>query len=115
VAEAPRLICASSDLEEGGRGVRFTVRQHGREEPAFVVRYDGRARAFFNRCAHVPMELDWQPGVFFDPQGLYLVCTTHGATYHPASGACIYGPCKGRGLVPLTVHEADGQIFLTPP
>lgn len=115
MAEDPRLICAAAELEEGGRGVRFTVERHGRQEPAFAVRYQGRVHAYLNRCAHVPMELDWQPGVFFDLQGLYLVCTTHGATYHPATGVCVYGPCKGRGLVPLPIEETDGHIFLTPP
>jgi nitrite reductase/ring-hydroxylating ferredoxin subunit len=115
MAAQARLICAAGELQEGGRGVRFTVERYGRQEPAFVVRYDGRARAYLNRCAHVPMQLDWQPGEFFGPQGLYLICTTHGATYDPATGACLGGPCKGRGLVPLSVLEADGQIFLSPP
>jgi len=107
-----RLICPAAALEEGGRGVRFTVQRHGRDEPAFVVRYEGAPRAFLNRCAHVPMELDWQPGVFFDAEGLYLVCATHGAIYHPATGACLGGPCRGRGLVPLEVTEAEGSIVL---
>jgi nitrite reductase/ring-hydroxylating ferredoxin subunit len=114
MADGARLICAASELEEGGRGVRFTVTRHGREEPAFVVRYEGAPRAFLNRCAHVPMELDWQPGVFFDASGLYLVCATHGATYHPATGACLGGPCRGRGLVTLAVTESEGSIVLTP-
>ena len=57
VAE-PRLICAAAELQERGRGVRFTVERYGRQEPAFVVRYDGQVRAYLNRCAHVPMELD---------------------------------------------------------
>lgn len=114
MAEPPRLICASSDLEEGGKGVRFNVTRHGREEPAFVVRYDGVPRAFLNRCAHVPVELDWQTSDFFDLQGLYLVCAYHGAAYDPVGGLCIGGPCKGRSLIPLTVSESDGRIFLTP-
>jgi len=112
MAQSPRLICASGELEEGGRGVRFEVERHGRQEPAFVVRYDGVARAYLNRCAHVPMELDWQPGVFFEPQGLYLMCATHGAIYDPATGLCTGGPCRGRSLAPLSVSETGGQIFL---
>ena len=114
MAEPPRLICAGAALEEGGHGQRFSVQRHGRDEPAFVVRYEGKVRAYLNRCAHVPMELDWQRGVFFDAAGLYLVCATHGAMYHPATGACLGGPCRGRGLVPLSVVETDGQIFLSP-
>lgn len=105
------LICDAGALSEGGRGVRFTVQRHGRDEPAFAVRYDGAVRAFLNRCGHVPVELDWTEGRFFDLSGLYLICSTHGAMYLP-SGRCVGGPCSGRGLVPLAVEEADGKVFL---
>ncbi len=112
MADAPRLICAGAELAEGGSGVRFERALGGRSEPAFVIRYDGQARAFVNSCAHVAVELDWRPGVFFDADGLYLVCATHGALYDPATGACAGGPCQGRGLTPLAVREVDGNIFL---
>lgn len=112
MADAPRLICAAADLAEGGSGVRFERALGGRSEPAFVIRHDGQARAFVNSCAHVAVELDWQRGVFFDADGLYLMCATHGALYHPATGACAGGPCQGRGLTPLAVREVDGNIFL---
>ena len=112
MAHPARLICTSDELAEGGSGVRFEVALGGRTEPAFVVRYDGTPRAYVNRCAHVPMELDWQPGSFFDADGLYLICATHGAMYDPASGACAGGPCRGQGLQPVAVREADGRIFL---
>lgn len=112
MAGTSRLICAGAQLAEGGTGVRFEREQCGRNEPAFVIRYDGQARAFVNRCAHVPVELDWQPGVFFDADGLYLICATHGALYDPASGACVGGPCRGQGLTALAVSEIDGNIFL---
>jgi nitrite reductase/ring-hydroxylating ferredoxin subunit len=112
MAQPARVICASGDLAEGGTGVRFErAARHG-TEPAFVVRFDGQARAFVNRCAHVPMELDWQPGVFFDADGLYLVCATHGAMYDPATGACAGGPCRGQGLTPIPVREENGHILL---
>lgn len=107
-----RLICASDDLVDGGTGVRFTVTHHGKEEPAFVIRYCGKPHAYLNRCAHVPVELDWQSGQFFDFSGLYLICTTHGALYAPESGRCVGGRCDRKGLFPLTVAERDGQILL---
>lgn len=107
----PRLICASGDLEEGGLGVRFSVMHRGQEAPAFVVRFEGQVRAYLNRCAHVPMELDWLPGEFFDHSKLYLVCATHGALYAPESGQCLGGRCQGRGLTPLVVEERDGAVY----
>jgi len=88
------------------------VDRYGERAAAFVIRYRGRAHAYLNRCGHVPVELDWQPGEFFDVARIYLVCATHGALYDPASGKCLGGRCNGRGLVALPVEERDGQLFL---
>ncbi len=111
MATSPRLICASGDLLEGGAGVRFSVPRAGGDVPAFAVRFDGVVQAYLNRCAHVPIELDWQPGEFFDHSKLYLVCATHGALYAPESGACLGGRCNGRGLTPVAVTEQDGLVY----
>jgi nitrite reductase/ring-hydroxylating ferredoxin subunit len=111
VAEGQRLICAASVLEEAGTGVRFEVRVAGEPVPAFAVRWRGVARGFLNRCGHIPVELDWQPGEFFDISRLYLICATHGALYDPATGACRGGRCEGRGLIPLALVERDGNIY----
>lgn len=107
-----RLICSSGELLEGGRGVRFTVDRYGVSEPAFVVRFRGRVFAYLNRCAHVPVEMDWQHGEFFDYSGLYLICATHGALYAPESGRCLGGRCDGKGLVGLSVIEQNGEVFV---
>lgn len=112
MAAGKRLICARQDLEEGGRGVRFEVTRAGEVQPAFVIRYAGKARAYLNRCGHIPVELDYQPGDFFDASRLYLVCATHGALYDPATGACLGGRCNGRGLSPLPVVEEGDGIYL---
>jgi len=112
VAERERLICAASELVELGRGVRFELERLGKSQPAFVVRFDGQLRAFLNQCGHVPVELDWQEGEFFDCTRLYLICSTHGALYHPASGSCVGGRCAGRGLIPVPVVERDGQVYV---
>ncbi len=112
MAHRERLICASEALVEGGKGVRFELRHGGQVVPAFVVRYEGRAVAYLNRCAHVPVELDFAEGEFFDDSGLYFVCATHGALYDPASGACLGGRCDGRGLTKLAVQERDGQVYV---
>ena len=112
MADAERLICASADVVEGGDGVRFPVETAWGEETGFVVRWKGQVRAYVNRCAHVPVELDWQPGKFFDDSGLYLICATHGALYSPASGQCVAGPCRGGRLAPLEVVERSDAIYL---
>ena len=112
MAENERLICAAHELEEGGKGVRFEVLRHGRLMPAFAIRHGGKVHAYLNRCGHVPVELDFQPGEFFDSSRLYLICATHGALYDPATGACLGGRCSGRGLVRLDLSERDGAIYL---
>ena len=114
MAADERLICASEALSDGGPGVRFTVTRYGRDEPAFVVRFRGRVFAYFNRCGHVPVELDWQHNEFFDDSKLYLICATHGALYAPETGRCLGGRCNGKGLMPLPVIERNGAIYFTP-
>ena len=108
------FICASDAVAEGGKGVRFPVLAFGDAATGFVVRYDGKAHAYLNRCAHVPIELDWAEGEFFESSGLYLMCATHGAIYVPDSGLCAGGPCKGGQLRPIAVRELEDKIYWQP-
>lgn len=106
------VICDSAALAEAGAGVRFTLGRGGVEVPAFAVRYRGVVHAYLNRCAHRGVELDWNPGEFFNGERDALVCATHGACYAPDTGACIGGPCRGGGLVKLAVIEKNSRVFL---
>lgn len=110
-------VCASAALADGGDGLRLRWRDaSGTVQAAFVVRVSGTVRAFLNRCAHVPVELDWMPGRFLDESGLYLVCATHGAMYDAADGRCAGGPCRGRGgLQPIPARERDGAVWVQGP
>jgi nitrite reductase/ring-hydroxylating ferredoxin subunit len=67
--------------------------------------------AYLNRCTHRALELDWEPGRFYDVDGRYLVCATHGALYTPDTGRCVGGPCTG-GLVKLATFEKNGLVYL---
>ncbi|HSW15998.1 MAG TPA: Rieske 2Fe-2S domain-containing protein [Ramlibacter sp.] len=102
-------LCNASDLVDGGRAVSFDVVFGGQTCRAFAVRWQGGAHAYLNRCAHVAMEMDWQPDRFFDDSGRWLMCGTHGATYQPDTGACAGGPCRG-GLVKITLTEQAGVV-----
>lgn len=115
-------VCAGSALLDGGLGVRFELpRSAAAAErgaaavPGFAVRVNGEVRAYVNRCAHVPVELDWQPGQFFDETGRYLVCSTHGAIYEADSGLCVAGPCRGAALSGLHVKEDAELVYVADP
>lgn len=107
-----RLICASAELVDGGKGVCFEVGNGMDGTPAFAIRFRGHVYGYLNRCGHVPVELDWKPGEFFDFSGLYLICATHGALYDPATGACLGGRCNRRGLDALRMIEENGGVYL---
>jgi len=108
-------LCPSDALVDGGRGVRFSVLFRGERAPAFAIRHGGKAFAYLNRCAHVAMELDWQPGEFFEPDAEFLICATHGALYDPATGGCRGGACAGHGgLRPIPLIEAAQGVWWLP-
>jgi nitrite reductase/ring-hydroxylating ferredoxin subunit len=107
-------VCTTDDLVDGGKGLRFPVKLPYGASTGFVVRFRGIVYAYLNRCAHVPIELDWQEGEFFDRSGLYLICATHGAVYEPENGRCAGGPCRGGKLRPITVVERQHAIFWQP-
>jgi nitrite reductase/ring-hydroxylating ferredoxin subunit len=111
VETGERLICASTALVDGGGAVRFSVLHSGEEVPAFIVRYRSNVHAYINRCAHRGINLDWDPGRFFDYAGRYLICAVHGAVYEPATGTCVGGPCN-KGLVKLAVIEKNNAVYL---
>jgi nitrite reductase/ring-hydroxylating ferredoxin subunit len=102
-------LCHSSDLVNAGLAVPFDVVFSGQTCRAFAIRFQGQTHAYLNRCAHVAMEMDWQPNRFFDETGRWLVCATHGATYAPDTGACAGGPCRG-GLVKVDLVEQGGVV-----
>ncbi len=109
------LVCSADEVVDKGQGARFDLLIHGEKNTGFVVRYEGRLYGYLNRCSHVAMELDWLPGVFFEDEGRYLMCATHGAIYEPTTGVCAGGPCLGRGgLQPLEIVEQDGKVWWLP-
>ena len=102
-------LCNSADLKDSREAVPFDVVFRGRTCRAFAIRFEGQSHAYVNECAHVAMEMDFQPNQFFDSSGQWLICATHGALYDPASGACAGGPCRG-GLEKIGLTEHEGVV-----
>jgi nitrite reductase/ring-hydroxylating ferredoxin subunit len=111
---APEFLCSAGELAERGKAYVWSVLLWGRRAKAFALRYDGRTVAYINRCAHVPTEMDWSPGEFLDIERRFILCSIHGAAYEPRDGRCIGGPCGQGRLMPVTVREADGEVYWYP-
>lgn len=102
-------LCNSRDLLDSGDACPFDVVYRGQTCRAFAVRFGGRVYAYLNRCSHVAMEMDLRPNRFFTRDGQFLVCSSHGALFDPASGRCLAGPGRGP-LIQIEVLERDGAI-----
>ncbi|MFM8736691.1 MAG: Rieske (2Fe-2S) protein, partial [Betaproteobacteria bacterium] len=70
--------------------------------------------AYLNRCAHMPAEMDWNPGEFLDADRRLILCSIHGASYDPGTGRCAGGPCGRGALVALDVREEAGRVAWYP-
>jgi len=107
-----QAVCDGAKLVNGGKGYCFALSWEDSYAPAFLVRYRDKVHGFLNRCAHQAIELDWNPGEFFDKDRRFLLCATHGAVYNPETGACVGGRCNGRGLTPIDVIEVDETVYV---
>ena len=107
-------LCRTDELPEvEGRG--FTLQQGEEEILVFVIRHEGRPRAYLNRCPHRGVNLDWAPDRFLDWTGRMIQCATHGALFRTGDGYCVAGPCAGRSLTPLPLSEVGGFIEVRVP
>ncbi|HHB11610.1 MAG TPA: Rieske (2Fe-2S) protein [Chromatiales bacterium] len=103
-------LCGLDEIPDpGARGFRVTCSSGALD--IFVVRVDGHVRAYVNRCPHRGTPLDWEPDQFLDPETTEIVCATHGARFRPSDGACLVGPCRGRGLDPVPVETESDVLY----
>jgi len=107
VAQDTPIVVARVGEVDPGDTKKFMLMVDGRETECFLVNYSGQLFAYINRCRHVPMTMDWIDNQFLTEDGRYILCATHGATYEPDSGECVFGPPCGKFLdrVPLTIEN----------
>jgi len=106
-------VCRLDDLQvKDARGILVDA-PDGAPRALVVVRQQDRVWVYLNRCPHTGVNLEWQPDRFFDLEGRFLQCATHGALFRPEDGYCVRGPCAGDSLESLPVQVENGQVFVS--
>jgi nitrite reductase/ring-hydroxylating ferredoxin subunit len=75
-----------------------------------IGRVQGEIHAYANVCRHHPVPLDSGELPVLAPDGVHLLCQSHGALYRATDGACIAGPCVGQALFRAKVVVRAGRI-----
>lgn len=102
-------LCPSHALQEGKhRKIRMVFEGH--PEECLVLRFQGRAYAYINRCVHMPRPLDCEKNMIFDHTGRYLRCSMHGIVYTPQTGTSVSTMCEGERLRAVLVYEEAGEL-----
>lgn len=113
MSEAKEWICleGAARLEVGTtRGIAIPRT----DETGFLVSTPEGLRAWRNRCDHWPVPLDMDDQDFLSPRTGLVTCKSHGAGYHPASGECLHGPCRGAHLVALPLRLEGDDVWIDP-
>jgi nitrite reductase/ring-hydroxylating ferredoxin subunit len=112
MSEHVKIEIVKNDFQGNGSTVKFEYHKETVTQSGFVIFFEGKYHAYLNQCMHMPIELDYKPNEFMDDQKEWIVCSTHGAIYHPASGECISGPCRGEKLQKLNVIELKDVLWI---
>lgn len=107
----PRFICTLQELADPGSRA-FKTGTGNWPLRGFVVRRGDAVFAYVNRCPHAGHPLNWQPDAFLTQDRELILCGSHGALFDIATGACVAGPCFGRGLQRIAVRVVQGEVLL---
>lgn len=77
-----------------------------------LINHQGEIYGYLNRCPHTGVNLDWMPDQFMDQTGELIQCSTHGAQFRIADGLCVYGPCSGDALTPVSLLIRQDEVYL---
>jgi Rieske Fe-S protein len=98
LAAAGQPLAKLSDIAVGG-AVSATLSDGS---PIIVSRPSATTAVCFSaKCTHMSCTVQ--------PKGTLLQCPCHGSQYNPTTGAVLRGPAP-RGLAPVPVHVADGEV-----
>jgi len=107
--EAGAVLCRLEDLPDpGAKG--FTFRRGEDLFQGFIVRRGGQVWGYLDRCPHIGFPLAFAPDRYLTREGDYILCSGHGALFRLEDGACVAGPCAGKGLRPWPVTVDVGEV-----
>lgn len=99
------VLCNADDLVEGAaKGFSTDT------ESLFALKRDGQIFVYRNSCPHLGVELNWLEDQFLDTDGALIQCATHGALFVVETGACVFGPCRGKSLEAIPFSVIDGRV-----
>ena len=106
-----RKVGSLRQLRQPGRAILFDIDAE-QFVNGFVICFNGRVLAYRNQCPHTGVQMDWVMGEFFDEDGQYLICATHGAMFDPEDGKCVNGPCVNQRLISIPVKLEGDAIYV---
>jgi len=110
--QPPFFLCSSEALANG-KHLKFAVTFEDHPDECLLVRFEGKAYAYINRCVHMPRMLDCQQDLVFDHSGRFLRCSMHGIVFTPETGTSVSTMCEGEQLRAIELSEENGQVILT--
>jgi nitrite reductase/ring-hydroxylating ferredoxin subunit len=106
----PPALCRLDDIPDGGATAVDASLADG-EESLILLRRGEQVRGYLNVCPLAGRRLDSATGWFLLTYDT-LICAVHGATFNPADGLCIAGPCRGEQLRTVAVRVEEGEVRL---
>jgi nitrite reductase/ring-hydroxylating ferredoxin subunit len=109
--QSPAPLCHADDLTEGAaRGFALSALR----QKVIILRKAGRLHGWLDACPHyeggTPMA--WKSDAYLNGTGTHLACHSHGALFDVETGACVLGPCLGKGLTRVELHITEtGEVF----
>lgn len=78
----------------------------------FAVHAGGSLKAYYNRCPHTGISLNWQENRFLSADKSHIQCSMHGALFRIDNGLCVAGPCLRESLEPVHIRVENNRVFL---
>ena len=109
--EPGTVLCKLDEIPSGGAKEVVFGTDYDSFRVLLLNSADG-VRAYRNRCAHVQIPLNYEPGLFHVLDGDVLMCAHHGAMSRISDGYCFDGPCEGASLSQVSVAVRGDVVVI---